>query len=262
MTTTTTGGTVKTGKAGPVTILTLCYPERRNALSLPLRAVLLEAMQAALADEDCRVVVITGEGAHFSSGGDISSFDGVTPVSGRLRMQRVQQIMRMIIRGEKPVIAAVEGHAAGAGLCLAAACDMVVASEEAKFSCTFNKIGLFPDLAGAWSLPLRMGLGRAKMLMMSGRVLDAATAEAQGLVDQVVPAGQALAQALELAQAVAKTAPLSNGLIKAVLARGPSSLEEVMAAEADAQGILYGSDDFEEGRHAFLEKRPSQFKGC
>ncbi|MBV9510441.1 MAG: enoyl-CoA hydratase/isomerase family protein [Caulobacteraceae bacterium] len=259
--TTTTGGTVKTEKAGPVTILTLCYPERRNALSLAVRGVLLEAMQTAMADETCRAVVITGDGAHFSSGGDISSFDGVTPVNGRVRMQRVQQIVRLIVRGEKPVIAAVEGHAAGAGLCLAAACDMVVASDEAKFSCTFNKIGLFPDLAGAWTLPLRMGLGRAKMLMMSGRVLDAATAERQGLVDQLAPAGQALTQALELAEAVAKAAPLSNGMIKAVLARGPSSLEEVMAAEADAQGILYGSDDFQEGRHAFLEKRPSQFKG-
>ncbi len=261
MTAVAAGGTVKVAREGPVTILTLAYPERRNALSLALRAVLLEALQAAMADDGCRVVVITGEGAHFCSGGDISSFDGVTPANGRVRMQRVHQIVRLIVRGEKPVIAAVEGHAAGAGLCLAAACDMVVASTEAVFSCTFNKIGLFPDLGGAWTIPMRMGLGRAKMLMMSGRRLSGAVAEQQGLVDSLVPPGRALEEALALAQEVAKTAPLSNGMIKAVLSRGPASLEEVMAAEADAQGVLYGTEDFQEGRHAFLEKRTPRFRG-
>jgi 2-(1,2-epoxy-1,2-dihydrophenyl)acetyl-CoA isomerase len=261
MTTSAAGGTVKAERVGAVALLTLSYPERRNALSLPLRAVLLEALQAAMTDDACRAVVITGEGSHFCSGGDISSFDGVTPTSGRLRMQRVHPIVRLIVRGEKPVIAAVEGHAAGAGLCLAAACDMVVASREAKFSCTFNKIGLFPDLGGAWSLPLRMGHGRAKMLMMSGRVLSAETAERQGLVELVTDPGRALEEALALAQDVAKTAPLSNGLVKAVLSRGPASLEEVLAAEADAQGVLYGSEDFQEGRTAFLEKRSPTFHG-
>jgi enoyl-CoA hydratase/carnithine racemase len=261
MTTVAAGGTVKTERSGPVAILTLSYPERRNALSLVLRAVLLDALQAAMADDTCRAVVITGEGDHFCSGGDISSFDGVTPASGRLRMQRVHQVVRLIVRGEKPVIAAVEGHAAGAGLCLAAACDMVVASKTATFSCTFNKIGLFPDLGGAWTIPLRMGLGKAKMLMMGGRRLDGLEAERQGLVDQLAEPGQALKDALALAHDVSKSAPLSNGLVKAVLSRGPASLEEVMAAEADAQGVLYGTDDFQEGRRAFLEKRSPRFNG-
>jgi len=255
------GGTVKARREGPVAILTLSYPERRNALSLPLRAVLLPELQAAMADDTCRAVVITGKGGHFCSGGDISSFEGVTPMSGRLRMQNVHPIIRLMVRGEKPVIAAVEGHAAGAGLCLAAACDIVVASREAKFSCTFNKIGLFPDLGGAWTLPQRMGHGRAKMLIMSGRVLDAATAEAQGLVEQVVEPGEALAQALALAQDISRTAPLSNALVKSVLGRGPGTLEEVLAAEADAQGLLYGTEDFQEGRTAFMEKRSPTFRG-
>ncbi|MDB5447928.1 MAG: enoyl-CoA hydratase [Phenylobacterium sp.] len=255
------GGTVKVARDGAVAILTLSYPERRNAFSLPLRAVLLKELQAALEDEACRVIVLTGEGANFCSGGDITSFDGVTPVSGRARMQRVHAIVRLVVRGEKPVIAAIEGHAAGAGLCLAAACDMVVAARDARLSCTFNKIGLFPDFGGAWSLPLRMGIGKAKMLMMSGRVLDGEAGERQGLVDLLAEPGQALTAALGLAHDVAATAPLSNGLLKAVLARGPSSLEEVLAAEADAQGVLYGSEDFQEGRSAFLEKRSPTFTG-
>lgn len=261
MTTTQPGGSVSLRNEDGISILTLSYPERRNALSLPLRAALLEALQTAFADEECRVIVITGEGAHFCSGGDISSFDGVTPASGRVRMQRIHPIVRLLLKGEKPVIAAVEGHAAGAGLSLAAACDMVVASREAKFSCTFNRIGLFPDLAAAWTLPQRMGLGRAKMVMMSGRMLDAETAERQGLVDELAEPGQALAQAMALAREVAAAAPLSNGAIKAMLGRGPLALEELLAAEADIQGVMYGTDDFQEGRHAFMEKRKPVFKG-
>jgi len=255
------GGTVKVGRDGPVTILTLSYPERRNALSLPLRAVLLEVLQAAMEDETCRAVVLTGEGEHFCSGGDISSFDGVTAVSGRLRMQRVHPIVRLIVRGEKPVIAAVEGAAAGAGLCVAASCDMVVAGKGAKFSCTFNMIGLLPDFGAAWALPARMGLGRAKMMMMSGRALGAEAAERAGLAELVTETGGALKAALELAHDVAKAAPLSNGFVKAVLARGPLPLEEMLGAEADAQGVLYASEDFQEGRRAFLEKRKPEFRG-
>ena len=212
-------------------------------------------------DDSCRVIVLTGAGQHFCSGGDISSFEGVTPASGRARMQRVHRIVRMLVRGEKPVIAAVEGHAAGAGLCIAAGCDIVVASREAKFSCTFNKIGLFPDLGGAWSLPIRMGIGRAKMLMMTGRVLDADAAQQQGLVEVLAEPGQALSAAVALANEMAAMAPLSNGMIKSVLSRGPAPLEDVLSAEVDAQAVLYGTEDFDEGRRAFLEKRKPRFRG-
>lgn len=258
----TDGGTVHARREGAVTVLTLAYAARRNALSLPLREALEERLQQAMADADCRVVVLTGEGGHFCSGGDISSFDGITPTSGRVRMQRIHRVVRLLIRGEKPVIAAVEGHAAGAGLCIAAACDIVVASREARLSCTFNKIGLFPDLGGTWSLPLRMGLGRAKLLMMTGRTIDAAEGQRMGLVEQIAEPGQALADALALAQEMTALSPLSNGMVKAVLARGPMALEDLLAAETDAQAVLYGSADFQEGRQAFLAKRKPVFKGA
>ncbi|HRO61738.1 MAG TPA: enoyl-CoA hydratase/isomerase family protein [Burkholderiaceae bacterium] len=256
-----TGGTVKSERRGNVTILSLCYPERRNALSMPLRAVFAEQLQAAMDDPECRAIVLTGEGAHFCSGGDISGFGDVTPPAGRSRMQSIHRVVRMLVRGEKPVIAAVEGHAAGAGLCIAACCDIVVASRDAKFSCTFNKVGLLPDLGGLWAVPLRMGLGRSKMLMMSGRVLDGETASRQGLVDEVCEPGKALETALELAGEIAANAPLSHGLIKSALARGPMPLEDLLALEVDAQAVLFGSEDFKEGTTAFLEKRKPAFRG-
>lgn len=252
---------VKVERRGSVTIVTMSYPARRNALALALRERLVTELQAAMADPACRVVVLTGAGSHFCSGGDISSFEGVTPASGRERMQKAQRVVRLIARGEKPVIAAVEGHAAGAGMCLAAACDIVVASTEAKFSCTFNRIGLFPDLGGVWSIPNRMGVGRAKLWMMSGRVMDAATAQAQGLVEELCAPGRALEAAVALAGEIAQVSPLSNGLLKSVLARGPMPLEDLLAAETDAQGVLYGTEDFVEGRDAFLAKRKPVFRG-
>jgi 2-(1,2-epoxy-1,2-dihydrophenyl)acetyl-CoA isomerase len=260
-TTPASGGTVLRERRGAITVLTLSYPQRRNALSLPLRDALADGLQEAMSDPDCRVVVLTGEGSHFCSGGDISSFEGVTPASGRVRLQRVHRVVRHIVRGEKPVIAAVEGHAAGAGMCIAADCDIVVAASDAKFSCTFNKIGLFPDLGGVWSIPQRMGLGRAKLMMMTGRVIDGTTAQTQGLVEEVCAPGQALATALKIAEEIAQVSPLSNGLVKAALARAPMPLEDLLAVETDSQSALFASEDFHEGRSAFMEKRKPVFKG-
>jgi enoyl-CoA hydratase/carnithine racemase len=253
--------TVKHDRHGAVTVLTLSFPQRRNALSMAMREQLEAALQQAMTDAECRVIVLTGEGDHFCSGGDITSFAGVTPASGRVRMQGAQRIARLLTRGEKPVIAAVEGHAAGAGLCIAADCDIVVAARDAKLSCTFNRIGLFPDLGGVWSIPNRMGLGRARLMMMTGRVMDAQTAQQQGLVEEVCDPGQALAVAISLAEEVASVSPLSNALLKSTLARGPMPFEDLLAAETDAQAVLYGTEDFEEGRTAFLEKRKPVFKG-
>lgn len=254
-------GQVRVSRDAQVTVLTLDRPARRNALSPQFRDRLSEALAAAMDDAQCRVVVITGAGGHFCAGGDIVSFEGMKAPSGRTRMQRAHRMVRLVMRGEKPVIAAVEGHAAGAGLCLAAACDLVVASTSARFSCTFNRIGLFPDLGGMWSIPQRMGLGRARLLMLTGRMLDAQQAAEQGLVEQLCENGQALSTAVALAHEIARASPLTNGLVKSVLARGPMPLEDLLSAETDAQGVLYGSEDFDEGRRAFLEKRAPNFQG-
>lgn len=246
---------------GPVTVLTLNYPERRNALSIPLRRALVEGFRAAFADEACRAIVLTGGGSHFCAGGDITSMGDVSGLAGRARLAVVHDLVRMMIGGEKPVIAAVEGHAAGAGMSIAAACDIVVASESAKFTCSFNRLGLMPDLGATWVLPMRMGLGRAKFAMMTGRTLDAAAAERWGLAELVVPAGEALAAAVALGRELAAKSPLSNGFAKSLAGRMPRDLEEMLRAEADAQALLFTSDDLQEGRTAFLEKREPVFAG-
>lgn len=254
-------GTVKVEQRENVHVLTLSYPARRNAISMRMREALLEALTAAIADDHCRAIVLTGEGRHFCSGGDITSFAGVTPPAGRVRMQAIHRTLRLLISGRKPVIAAVEGAAIGAGCSIAAACDIVVASEESRFACPFNRFALAPDWGAGWTLPSRMGVGRAKFLMLSGRTVDAREAERLGLVEQITPAGGALAEALAIADDVARGAPLSNETVKNLLARGTGSLEEALAAEADAQGVLYGSEDYVEGYSAFLEKRQPNFKG-
>jgi enoyl-CoA hydratase/carnithine racemase len=246
---------------GAVTILTLSYPQKRNALSMALREQLADALRTALKDETCRVIVLTGQGGHFCSGGDISEFEDLNSVNGRQRIQHAHEMVRLIMNSEKPIIASVEGHAAGAGMCVAADCDIVVASTDAKFTCSFNKIGLVPDLGGLWSIPARMGLGRAKMMMLTGRTLDATSAKDQGLVEVLCEPGQALATAVELAREIAEFAPLAHGITKAALARGAMGVDELLALEADLQGLMFGTDDFKEGRAAFLQKRKPVFKG-
>lgn len=258
---TSTGPTVLVDKHQAVTVLTLSYPEKRNALSMSLRQMLGQSLRDALNDDACRVIVLTGQGGHFSSGGDISGFEGVNAINGRQRMQKTHDMVRLIMNSEKPIIAAVEGHAAGAGMCVAADCDIVVASKEAKFTCSFNKIGLLPDLGGLWSIPARMGLGRAKLMMLTGRTLDATSAQAQGLVEELCEPGQALQTAIKLAQEIAQFAPLTHGLTKAALARGSMSVDELLTLEVDLQGLLFGTEDFQEGRTAFLEKRKPKFEG-
>ncbi|OWT60184.1 enoyl-CoA hydratase/isomerase family protein [Candidimonas nitroreducens] len=248
-------------RQGPVTIITLHYPKRRNALSMALRASLIAALQGAHDSPDCRVIILTGSEGNFCSGGDISSFEGITPAGGRARMRQVQPVVRLIAQSEKPVIAAVEGHAAGAGICIASDCDIVVAADDAKFTCSFNKIGLFPDLGGLWSIPARVGVGTARKLMLTGRTIDGQAAYRCGLADELCPSGKALEVAIEMAREIAARAPLSNAMIKSALLQFPLGLEEVMNMEANNQGLLYATEDFQEGKNAFLEKRPPEFKG-
>jgi enoyl-CoA hydratase/carnithine racemase len=246
---------------GGVLTLTMNYPERRNALSLPLRAALIEALSAAMADGEIRAIVLCGAEGNFSSGGDISGMAGLTGVAGRERLHNVHRLIRLLVAGEKPVIAALEGYAVGAGLSLAAACDIVVASRDTKFACSFNKIGLMPDLGAGWTLPLRMGLGRAKHIMLRGQTFGAEEAERWGLAEVLCEPGQALEEAQGIARELAAVSPLSLGFTKALLSRMPRDLEEILRAEADAQAVLFTSADFDEGRRAFLDKRKPVFEG-
>lgn len=242
-------------------IIRLNNPAKRNALSLDLRAALIAAVKEAMADDAVRVLVLTGSGGAFCAGGDISSMNNVGGVAGRQRLASLHELVRLIVAGPKPVIAAVEGYAYGAGMSLALLCDQVVTASDAKFCCSFNKVGLMPDMAALWTVPQRVNAGWTRRLLMLAEEIDGETAARIGLADQVVAPGEVLSAALTLADRFASLAPLPVGFIKSTLARGPQPLEALLAQEADGQALLFNSADFAEGRDAFLEKRKPVFKG-
>ncbi len=246
---------------GATRLIWLNQSKRRNALSPPLREMLTTELSAAMADGSVRAIVISGVGGCFCAGGDISTMKDISAIAGRNRMEHASALMRNIVEGTKPVIAAVEGWAIGAGLSLAAACDLVVTGRDAKFSLPFGKLGLIPDLGSLFTLPARIGMGKTKWMLMTRRLIDAEQAEDWGLVEEVVDTGDALDHAMTLAAEVAEGAPLTNAYGKQLLARQPLGFSEFLAAEADAQAILFTTDDFAEGAEAFFDKRPAKFTG-
>ena len=248
-------------RRGAVALLTLNDPSRRNALSLPMREALYDLLAQAMADGAVRAIVISGAEGGFCAGGDLRSMEDVGPVAAQARLRSAHRLVRLIVGGEKPVIAAVEGDAAGAGLSLAAACDVVLAAETARFIAAFDKVGLMPDLGALWTVPARCGNSAARRLLLLGEVFDGREAARWGLADKVVAPGQALSEALAAAERLTAGAPLAIAAVKAVLARGPQALDVVLDGEADGQAVLFSSQDFAEGRQAFFEKRKPQFTG-
>ena len=241
--------------AGVLT-LTLDYPERRNALAVPLREDLHRILEAAQGDAEIRAIVLTGAGGVFCSGGDISGMDSTDAEAARERMRRTHRIIRLMVAGRLPIVAAVEGWCVGAGLSVACACDTIVAAEDAKFMAGFGKVGLIADLGLPFTLPARIGAGRARQMFLYGTQLDAISAERIGLVDHLVPKGGALAKATELATFLAAQASLPIALTKQILAEG---LDRALEDERHFQATCFLSADHAEGRAAFLGKRAPQF---
>lgn len=244
---------------GATAILTLDYPERRNALAMPMRQRLVDALEAIEADRALRAIVITGAGGTFSAGGDISGMDVADLAAGRERFRLTHRLVRLLIKGSKPVVAAVEGWCVGAGLSVAMCCDTVVAAEDARFAAGFGKIGLVADLGLLHTLPARIGQGRARQVLMYGEQLDAAHAVAIGMADHVVPSGTALQAALARAALFHAAAPLAVAMTRQHLAAG---LDAALDWEREAQSTLFLTADHAEGKAAFLAKRPPVFKGC
>jgi enoyl-CoA hydratase/carnithine racemase len=171
-------------------------------------------------------------------------------------MRQAHRLIRLMVNARVPIIAAVEGWCAGAGISLACAADHVVAGADAKFVASFGKVGLLPDLGLLHTLPARVGQARAREIMLFGETIEAARAEAIGLADRVVPSGTALAAATARAALLAAQAPLTLALTKAALAQG---LDAALAREQDLQAALYLTPDHQVGKAAFLEKRPARF---
>jgi len=235
-----------------VATLTLDRPPR-NALEREMARDLDAALTDLADDNSVHAVVLTGEGPAFCAGGDLKVLaeELADPEAARAFMRACHRSILAIAEMEKPVIAAVNGDAAGAGWSIALACDLIVAAKSARFIMAFVKVGLVPDLGGAWQLTQLVGQHKAREWMMLGDVVTADEAERFGVVNRVALAAQ-----------LAAGPALSLALMKGMVTRyGTLSLADALEDEAEAQAVAAQTEDFQEGVLAFQQKRPPNFKG-
>ena len=248
-------------QAGAVAVLTLNEPRTMNALSGPLKAALGAGIARAMAAPEVRCLLLTGAGKAFCAGGDLRAMSERAPAAVLERLHTSYRWMRQLTHGDKPVLAAVNGVAAGAGLSLALMCDIVLASEQAVFRAGFSAVGAVADLGIAYALPRAVGVAMARDLLLTGRSLTAAEALACGLVSRVAPHAALHEQALALAAELA-AGPAALRLTRQLIRQGlESSAETFLVQEALAQAAAFNTADFAEGVAAFLEKRPPLFSG-
>jgi 2-(1,2-epoxy-1,2-dihydrophenyl)acetyl-CoA isomerase len=251
-------------RAGAIATITLNRPDARNAIDLTMRQELVGALDEVEADEATRVLILAGSGGHFCAGGDVKSMRTrrLTAAEGRGRVELLNRMVLRLVDFPCPTIAMVDGYAVGAGTNLALCCDLVVASDRAKFGELFNKIGLVPDGGGTWLLSRLVGLARAKELIFTGEVFDAAEAARIGLVNRVVPVADLGRVTRALAEKVAAGPPGVLRLAKHMVNRAATSdLAAALDLEAYSQGLAIASDDHQEGLAAFFDKRPPAFTG-
>jgi enoyl-CoA hydratase len=209
-----------------------------------------------------RAIILTGSGVAFIGGADITQFEALDPVTAKFGLAAGQRVLREIEELEKPVIAAVNGFAFGGGCEVALACDMRICSEEARFGQLEINYGVMPGWAGTQRLTKIVGLGRAKDMVLTGRIVEPEEAHLMGLVSQVVPAGQLMERARKLAGVLAAKAPVAMALAKELVnAAADCSIPLGGSFEAAACAITMGTEDSVEGVRSFAEKRRPDFKG-
>ncbi|HEY3050958.1 MAG TPA: enoyl-CoA hydratase-related protein [Gaiellaceae bacterium] len=252
---------VETSRDGGVLTITLNRPEVLNAFNASMHEALAEALDEA-GDASVRAVVLTGAGRGFCVGQDLTEFrEAPGDIGKRLRGNYHPNVLA-IRRLEKPVLAAVNGAAAGAGLSVACACDLRIAADSASFVPAFINIGLVPDSGGTYFIARLLGYARAFEWMTSGRKLTASEAHAWGLVSEVVEADGLTARAADLAATYAAMPTRGVGLTKRLFAQAVENrLEEQLELEAELQTAATQTNDFREGVVAFLEKREPRFTG-
>lgn len=249
--------------------IVLDRPEARNAMNAEMRQAYLDALAQCGDDPEIRAVVLTGTGKGFCTGADLSGSRAVTgaaapphPGGTRDAMRPSQRVIRALWDLEKPIIAGVNGVAAGLGAHLAYACDLVIAAEDARFIEVFVRRGIAMDAGGGFLLPRHIGLHKAKELVFFGDDLSAADAERLGLVNKVVPAAELESTCRAWAKRLAEGPTFAIGLSKRLLNRSlQADMDTLFAEEAFTQALVANSDDMREGIRSFMEKRAPAFKG-
>ncbi len=251
---------------GAVLTLRLNRPERLNALNVELGRALVDGLNRAAADSSTRVVILTGAGRGFCAGGDLAvlrdarSRNAGHELEGLLRAGK--EIAMAICTMPKPAIAAVNGPAAGAGMNLALACDLRIASDQATFGETFTRVGLFPDFGGTYFLPKIVGAAKAAELFYTAEMISAAEAERLGIVNRVLPEEKFAEEAKKFAARLAAGPPMAIRAIKQVLIGAErEGLERALDAEIERQVECFLSADCAEGLDAFFAKREPRFRG-
>ncbi len=246
-----------------VGLVTISRPEVRNALDTETKELLLAAARDLAQDETVGAVVLTGEGDKaFAAGADVAQFTAMSPEEARQSSWLGRKVCEAIEGSPQAWIAAVNGFALGGGCELALACDIRLAADSARFGQPEINLGIMPGYGGTQRLPRNVGLGWAKYLCLTGRMIDAETALRTGLVQQVVPPAQLLEEAKKLALELAAKAPLARRYVKSALHYAQSvDLETGCEIERDLFALAFASDDHAEGLQAFLEKRPPRFTG-
>ena len=250
-------------RQGRIVVLTLNRPAARNAVDDTLRGALLAALDSAAVEPDIRAIVLTGSGSAFSAGGDIAGMkarlaappDRVAAQGWLHQRHNTHRLVTRLATLEKPVVAAVNGAAAGLGADLALACDAIVAGRRARFMYSYVLRGLIPDGGGMYFLPRRIGLARARELVFTGRTIGAEEALAIGLVDRLAEDDALLDTAIALADDYGAGSPTAIGLAKSIMNDSfEMSLNDVLTAGAAAQGICYASAEHRAAVQAFLDK--------
>jgi 2-(1,2-epoxy-1,2-dihydrophenyl)acetyl-CoA isomerase len=247
-----------------VATITLNRPGARNALNMDVKIRLAEILAEVRDDQTVRAVVLTGAEGSFCAGGDVVEMElNDSPRTSRARLTKLlEEVAIALAELEKPTIAAVEGHAHGAGLSLALACDIMIVSEDAQLSCAFAKVGLVPDCGALYFLPRRLPINVAKELVFTGRRVKGSEAATLGLANQAVVPGSAAAVAKQLAQELAQGATVALGLSKRLLEAATSmTLRELAQVEAFAQAVTYSTEDHLAARAAFRAKSAPSFAG-
>jgi enoyl-CoA hydratase len=250
---------------GGVARLTLNRPDVRNAMTGEVTEAFTEAVSELRGDPEVRVVVVTGAGKAFCAGGDLSWIQpgpGADVSSLRAKMRSFYPRFLVVRSLDVPTIAAINGASIGAGLCLAMACDIRIAAEDAKLSTAFMRLGMHPGMAATYLLTRLVGTARASELFFTAKTIDGREAERIGLVNRAVPGASLVDEASALAREIAQNAPIPMGMTKRALYLAErADLETMLEYEGMAQPITLATEDLLEGLQAVKEKRPPRFEG-